>query len=82
MRISQTLANPSIWYEVNQYFGKRLFIIGIATILSALLLFFIPRITVDAYALIILAVFIIVFAISLYQTARYIKKINDNENKR
>lgn len=76
VRISQTLNKPSIWYEVNQYFGKQLFLIGIIIIFSAVIFSLIPRITVDAYALINLVVFIFVFTICLILTARYIKKLN------
>lgn len=74
-RIQQTLDDPEVWYETNQYFAKRLCAVGILEALAASGLYFIPNITVDAYALLCLGVFILTFTIAMVQSWRYMKAI-------
>jgi hypothetical protein len=74
-RVSQTLNNPQVWYEVNAYSGKRLFWAGVSTVLAALALYFIPGISVDAYALGVLAVFVVVMVVGLVQSVRYMRSL-------
>jgi hypothetical protein len=74
-RVQATLDDPEIWYAVNAYAARWLLICGILTILGALILFFVPDITIDAYALGVLAVFVIPLIIGLVLSFRYIRKI-------
>ena len=74
-RIQQTLDDPEVWYETNQYFAKRLCAVGILEALAAVGFYFIPNITVDAYALLCLGVFILTFTIAMVQSWRYMKSI-------
>jgi len=76
-RVSKTLDNPQVWYEVNTYSGKRLFWTGVSTILAALALYFIPGISVDGYALGVLAVFTVVIVVGLVQSVRYMRSLED-----
>jgi uncharacterized membrane protein len=48
-RTPRTVNNPAIWYDVNAYAGKRLLISGLITTVAALVLYFIPGMTIDGY---------------------------------
>jgi len=74
-RVSATLENPEIWYTVNQYFAKRQLAAALVEIASATGLYYWPDITVDAYALSVLGVFVATFSIVIIQGWRYIKKL-------
>ena len=72
-RVSQTLDNREVWYAVNKYAAKRLMMVGASTIIASILLYFIPGISVDAYALGCLAVFVIVFTVAITQSVKYMR---------
>lgn len=72
-RIQQTLDDPEVWYETNQYFAKRLFIVGVVETLAALGFYFIPNISVDLYALACLGVFVITFTTALVQSWKHMQ---------
>jgi hypothetical protein len=74
-RIQQTLDDPEVWYETNQYFAKRLCAVGILEALASVGFYFIPNITVDAYALLCLGVFVVAFTIAMIQSWRHMKSI-------
>ena len=74
-RVSATLENSEIWYTVNQYFAKRQLVAALIEIASATGLYYWPGITVDAYALSVLGVFVATFSIAIIQGWRYIKKL-------
>ena len=74
-RVSETLENPEIWYTVNQYLAKRQLAAALIEIASATGLYFWPGITVDTYALSVLAVFVVTFSIAIIQGWRHIKKL-------
>ena len=74
-RIPKTMDDPDTWYAVNHHYSFRLFWLGVATVLSSMILYVIPSLTVDAYALSVLAVFALVFLIGLLQTIRYMKTL-------
>jgi uncharacterized membrane protein len=73
-RVPQTLDNPKVWYEVNQYSGKWLLVGGIAIVIAAIGLYLLPGISVDGYALAILGVVIGVLGVGLVQSVRYLKR--------
>ena len=74
-RVPQTLDNPELWYKVNRYSARFLMLTGLLTILAAVLLYLIPGIRVDAYALGCLAAFSAEFIIGLALSFRYMKKV-------
>lgn len=39
-RVKKTLTDPAIWYPTNAYAGKRLFVVGLAGSLIAVVLYF------------------------------------------
>jgi len=74
-RVQQTLDNPQVWYAVNKYSGKRLLAAGIITIVAAVGFYFIPGISLDAYALACLGVTGTALAIGIVQSFLYLKKV-------
>ena len=75
-RVAATLDNPRLWYAVNKHAAKRLIVSGVILIAAAFLLFFVPGITVDAYALGCLAIFGLVFGFGLVQSFRYMRAMS------
>ena len=75
-RTRRTLNDPAIWYEVNAYAGKRLLICGIITIVAALILYFIPGLTVDGYALGMLFFALVPLTIGVAQSLRYADRLS------
>ena len=49
-RVPQTLNDPEVWYATNAHAGKRMVAAGICTALAAIGFYYVPGITVDAYA--------------------------------
>ena len=74
-RVPKTLDNPKLWYKVNRYSARFLILTGVLSVLTAALLYLIPGISVDAYALGCLAAFSAVFIIGLAFSFRYMKKV-------
>jgi hypothetical protein len=74
-RVKKTLENPDIWYTANCYSGKWLLATGLITIMTAIVLACMPDLSIDAYALAVLAVFSIAFAISIMASVRYLKSL-------
>jgi hypothetical protein len=74
-RIRKTIENPEIWYPVNKRAGMWLLALGICVILAAAGFALIPNITIDAYSLSILGVVMVVFALTLVDTIRYMNAL-------
>jgi len=66
-RVPQTFADPVLWYEVNAQAGKWLFVAGVATLVAATTLYFVPGIGPDAYALACMAVVVPLLIVALAQ---------------
>jgi hypothetical protein len=73
-RVKQTLENPRLWYAVNAFAGRRLFFAGIASVFAALILYFIPGLSLDAYALGCLLVTLLGLGVAIVQSALYLRK--------
>ena len=74
-RVKATLENPDLWYVVNKYFAQRLFVVAVVGVLAVAGLYFLPGISIDAYALSVLGVFVIAFGAAMWQSLRYLKSI-------
>jgi len=74
-RVAKTMNDPDIWYAVNHHYSYRLFWSGAACIVASLLLYLVPGLSIDAYALSVLGVFAIVFLAGLAQSIRYLKAL-------
>lgn len=74
-RTKRTLNDPTIWYEVNAYAGKRLLISGLTTTSAAIILYLIPGLTVDGYTLGITVFALGPLMIGLSQSFRYLNRL-------
>ena len=74
-RVKETMDNPEIWYTVNVYSGKWLLAASLVQALAAVVAFYIPGITLDVYAYIVLAVWVVVFSAALTASIRYLNSI-------
>jgi hypothetical protein len=74
-RVRATLETPDIWYAVNSHVGWRLLVSGIVFLITTLVLRLVPGINLDAYALIILFVFVGVTMVGLGQSAAYLRSL-------
>lgn len=74
-RVKKTMDNPEIWYTVNVYSGKWLLAASLVQALAAVVAFYIPGITLDIYAYIVLAVWVVVFGVALTASIRYLNSI-------
>jgi uncharacterized membrane protein len=75
-RVAKTLNNPELWYAVNKYSGRLLFYCGLGTMLASIGVYLIPGLTLDAYALICLAIFTLFLSISIFLSVRYMNRVN------
>jgi uncharacterized membrane protein len=71
-RVQRTLSDPNRWYDVNAYAGKRLLASGLITALAAIVLYFVPGLTVDGYALAVTVFAVVPLAIGVWQSFRYL----------
>jgi len=75
-RVRKTMENPALWYPVNRHGADWLMAIGLLTSLSSTCIYFIPGLSLDAYALICLAIFVITFSIGFACTLRYMNSLS------
>jgi hypothetical protein len=74
-RLSPALDDPKIWYATNKHSAKRVICAGASTVIAAVALYFVPAISLNAYALGCLAVFTIVLVVGLVQSVRFMKSL-------
>ena len=79
-RVRQTLADPEIWYAANAYAGKYLLGVGMITVLTAVGLFRVPGITLDAYALACAGIILVALAVCVIQCFRYLAKLTQESD--
>ena len=77
MRTSATMSDPKLWYPANCYTGKWLFGTGMGIVVAAVGLYRIPGLSVDAYALSCLAVFVAFFGVGIWRSIVYLKKLQN-----
>jgi uncharacterized membrane protein len=74
-RVRKTFENRDVWYAVNKYSSRWLIVAGLLTVLSALVLYLVPGISLDGYALACLGVFTVVLAIGITTSVRYMNSL-------
>lgn len=74
-RVKKTMENPEIWYAVNTYSGKRLFVSSLIMVAAAACFPFIPGISVDTYSYAVLGVWSVTFGYTIIDSARYLKSL-------
>ena len=78
-RVLQTLDNPELWYPVNIHADWRLLATGLGTILGALILCFIPGITLDAFALVCMCMCFLCWVLAWGNASLYMKRLIKKE---
>lgn len=74
-RIRKTLEDPKVWYPVNKYGAGWMMLSGVVTVLTAACLFFVPGLSLDAYALTCAVIFAAVLTVGLIITFRYMNSL-------
>lgn len=74
-RVKKTLENPEIWYAVNQHFAWRLLWTGLAVLVASALLYLVPGLSEDQYALAVLVVLLGFLFTGLIQSIRFMRKL-------
>ena len=75
-RVRATLEDDKIWYPVNEYVAKRLFWVGIVTVVAAAVLF--PLLTnVGVYASAMGSIVLLGLAVSLIQSLLYLRNLTE-----
>jgi uncharacterized membrane protein len=74
-RVKQTLEHPETWYPANEYAGRCLLWAGLASSMAALILYLVPGLTVDGYALACLGVDTVALTVGIVQSFRYLKTL-------
>jgi uncharacterized membrane protein len=74
-RIPATLRDPKLWYEANAYAGKYLLATSLLFVLAAVLLYLVPGLGLDAYALLCLGFILAGLAVTLVQSLRYLQTL-------
>lgn len=74
-RVRRTLEDPDLWYPVNRYSGWRLLGVGVAEIVVATALYFVPEVDVAVYASIVGGVAVAAVIIGLVQSFRYLHQL-------
>lgn len=73
-RVPKTLSNPNVWYPANTYAAKRLFIVGIVDVFASIILYFIPNMSLDTYALSCGALIIGGLIVALVQSFLFLRR--------
>jgi hypothetical protein len=68
------LNNPQLGYDANAHAGKRLLISGIITTAAAIVLYWLPGLTIDGYAIAMLFFGVGPLTIGLVQSFQYRKR--------
>jgi uncharacterized membrane protein len=74
-RFPRTLSDERVWYEVNAHFGRRLFVVGFVIGAASLLLYPVPSLDLDAYALAMTAIVLTALVIAIAQSVGYMRQL-------
>jgi uncharacterized membrane protein len=74
-RLAPVFDSEEIWYATNKYAAKWLMTAGATILVAAIVLFFVPGITSDQYALTCLAAVVAVLGPGLFLSLRYARRI-------
>ncbi len=72
-RVPSTRSNPTVWYKANRYAGRWLLVTGIVTVAAAIVFYFVPGLSVDHYAWLVLAAFGVPFVLMIAASFRYLR---------
>ena len=80
LRVPSTLYDADLWYKVNRYMARWMLLAGIITVVGAVALFFVPGLSVDAYAWLCLLVFAAAFVPGLVLSFRYLRRLQSADS--
>lgn len=75
-RVERTLSDPAVWYAVNAYSAKRFLVVGVATSLGSIILYFVPDIDVAVYSLACGAIAVGGLIVSLVQSFIFLRSLD------
>ena len=78
-RVRATLENEEVWYPANGYAGKRLFWVGIGTVVSALVMFLLPIRNIGVYASAVGGIVMLGLAVAVIQSFLYLRTLSPKE---
>jgi uncharacterized membrane protein len=73
-RVPSTLADERLWYKVNRYAARWLLLAGVLTVAGAIFFYSVPGLTVDRYAWLCLAAFLVGFIPLIVFSWRYLQR--------
>jgi hypothetical protein len=76
-RTRLTLDNPQIWYPVNAWAGRRLLVVGVVTVIMALLTPLIPDSALHAYSLLVSIFLMVGVLLILAFGIRYARSLHE-----
>jgi hypothetical protein len=79
-RVKQTLENPVVWYEVNAYAARRLLVDGLLIALAAVVLYAVPGIGIDRYALSVTAIAFLALGLTMIASVRYLHRFHESDS--
>lgn len=74
-RVGATLEKEEVWYPANEYAGRRLCWVGVATVVAAVGLFLIPVNNVGVYASIVGGIVVVGLLVTLVQSILYLRPL-------
>ena len=74
-RVPSTLSDPVRWYKANRFLARWLLPTGLITAIGAVGLYFVPGLSVDAYAWLVLVVFGVPFLATVIASFRYLRRL-------
>lgn len=75
--VGAALTNPGNWYEINMSAGWRMFKVGVGTMITSVVLYFVPGVSVAAYYFSCVVMMVGLLLIGLYRTARHLQYYNE-----
>ena len=69
------MEHPEIWYPVNKYGGKRLFLASLVLVLAAVGLNYFPFLSIDVYSYSILVIWVVGFTIAIVSSFQYMNTL-------
>ncbi|MFO1500019.1 MAG: SdpI family protein [Verrucomicrobiota bacterium] len=74
-RIQATLGNRAVWYAANRFAARRFMLAGMSISAASVVLYFVPDLPLEGYALILLALSLSAIGAALLQSLRYVRRL-------
>ena len=74
-RVRKTMEHPEIWYPVNKYGGKRLFLSSLLLVLAAVGFAYIPDLSIEVYSYAVLVTWMVGITIAIVSAFRYMNSL-------